>query len=70
MRNLPILLLFVFSFSFGQTKEAFIDAIMQLNSFDGWDGYVDRRLPNEGIKLVETNKISENNFWNFKFAMF
>jgi hypothetical protein len=59
-------MIFAISVSFGQTKDELIEGITQVNSLDGWDGIIQRNLPGEAKKINDDEKISPNNYYNFR----
>ncbi|MEO8416943.1 MAG: hypothetical protein ABI472_24990 [Ginsengibacter sp.] len=59
---LTLLILFS-SYCFSQTKEELINAIVKINSLDGYDGYDDS---NDSVKVIDNNKIESNNYYNFE----
>ena len=66
MRALLLILLLAFSTSYGQTKEELINAIIKVNSLDGWDGIMERAFPGQIENNTEKTNVSSNNYYNFK----
>lgn len=60
------MLLLAFSTSYGQTKEELINAIIKVNSLDGWDGIMERDFPGQIENNNEKTNVNSNNYYNFK----
>ena len=60
------MLLLAFSTSYGQTKDELINAIIKVNSLDGWDGIMERDFPGQIENNNEKTNVNSNNYYNFK----